>query len=110
MTAAADKVKEFKYTVDDIVTATGLQKPSIRIALRDSDFKKNGASWGWNNKTDFDDVLKFFKVRSARRPDTTPAAKKPAVAAKPTRKPKEEAKPAEAAKPTRRRAAAAPAE
>lgn len=100
----AEKTAEFKYTVDNLVTDTGLQKPSIRIGLRESDFKKTGASWGWNTKADYEAVLKFFKERSARRPDLKA---KPAPTRKAKDEPKADAPKEEGAEKPRRRKAAA---
>lgn len=80
---------------------TGLQPASIRVGLRESSFEKSGKAWGWNTKKEYDEVLAYFKERSARKPAMKAEEKAPA---KPTRSRK--AANEEAAKPTRRRKAA----
>ena len=75
-----------QFTVDDIVEATGLQPASVRVGLRESDFKKTGRQWGWNTKKDFAEVLKFFKERAAKQPDT--GKEKAATKDKPKRRSK----------------------
>lgn len=66
--AKTEAKTEFKYTVADLEEATGLKAASIRVGLRDSDFERTGRSWGWDKKTDFDAVVKYFKARADRKP------------------------------------------
>lgn len=74
------KATEPKYTVDDLVEATGLQPASVRVALRELGVEKQfGNKYGWATKTDFDQIVKSMKERSAKRITTAaPAAEKPA--------------------------------
>ena len=65
-----------QYTVKDVAEAVGLQEASVRVGLRDSDFEREGRSWTWSTKKAFDEVCKFFKDRSDRRPDLTPMSDK----------------------------------
>lgn len=65
-----------QYTVKDVAEAVGLQEASVRVGLRDSDFEREGRSWTWSTKKAFDEVCKFFKDRSDRRPDLTPKSDK----------------------------------
>lgn len=89
---------EPKYTVDSLVEASGLQPASVRVALRELGVeKKFGNKYGWDKKTEFDEVVKALKERSAKR---VAPAKKEEAPAKPAAKgkAKEEAKPAKGGK------------
>lgn len=84
-TKAAD---EPKFTVDDLVEATGLQPASVRVALRELGVEKEfGNKYGWGTKKDFDEIVKAMKERSSKRvaqPKEEEAPKK-APAKKPAR-------------------------
>ena len=71
---------EPKYTVDDLVEATGLQPASVRVALRELGVEKNfGNKYGWANQKDFNEIVKAMKERSAKRiTAAAPAEEKPA--------------------------------
>lgn len=78
--AAAD---EPKFTVNDLVEATGLQPASVRVALRELGVEKEfGNKYGWNSQKDFDTVVKAMKERSAKR---VAAPKKEEAEAKPAK-------------------------
>ena len=82
---------EPKYTVDDLVEATSLQPASVRVALRELGVEKQfGNKYGWANKTDFDQIVKAMKERSAKR-----------ITAKPAEEPKAAAKAAPAKAPAK---------
>lgn len=55
---------------------------AIRVGLRDSDFEKDGSRWGWNKKSDLDEVVKHLKARGMAAKTEKPAKEKPAKAAK----------------------------
>ena len=79
---AETKAAEPKYTVDDLVEATSLQPASVRVALRELGVEKQfGNKYGWANKTDFDQIVKAMKERSAKRITGKPA-EEPKAAAK----------------------------
>jgi len=88
------KPTEFKYGITDIEAATGLKPASIRVALRESTFKKSDRVWGWNVKAEFDEVVKYLKARSEKLPKQAAAAKAAKAAA-----PKADAKGKTADKP-----------
>ena len=71
---------EPKYTVDDLVEATGLQPASVRVALRELGVEKQfGNKYGWANQKDFNEIVKAMKERSAKRiTAAAPAEEKPA--------------------------------
>lgn len=78
----------FKYGIAEVEAATGLKPASIRVALRESSFKKSDRVWGWNTKAEFDEVVKYLKSRNERAPKAPAMAK----AAKDQSKAKAEAK------------------
>lgn len=63
--SAAAKLKEekasFKYNVDNLAEQLGIEPSSARVALRKAKIKKAGRAYGWNNKSDFEDVVKKLK-------------------------------------------------
>ena len=73
-----------KFTVNDLVDATGMVAESVRVALRGLGVKKDhGNQYGWNSKKDFDTVVKAMKERSAKRPaPADKGASKPAAKGK----------------------------
>jgi len=84
--AKEEQAAEFKYTLEEVEKETGLKPASIRAALRTSDFKRSGSSWGWNTKAEFEQVLKYFKDRTGRRPDMKAKEADKKAAAKPSKK------------------------
>lgn len=61
---------EPKYTVNDLMEATGLVGASVRVALRALGIEKNfGNKYGWSTKAEFDAVVKQMKERSTKAPD-----------------------------------------
>ena len=49
---------EFKYTIADLAKSLGIKEASARIKLRKAEVPKAGRAYGWNNKTDFEKVVK----------------------------------------------------
>ncbi len=83
----APESNEPKFSVDDLVEASGLVAASVRVALRDLSVEKNfGNKYGWDSKKDFDEVVAALKERSAKRKDKGGEAKAPAKSSKPARK------------------------
>jgi hypothetical protein len=81
--SAAARLKEekasFKYSVDQLATALGVNGSSARVMLRKYKVSKAGRAYGWNTREEFDNIVK--KLKGDKAP-AKPAAKKPAVAAK----------------------------
>ena len=64
-----EETEKATFGVPEIAEATGLQEASVRAALRDSDFEKDGKYWDFPTKTAQKEVLNFFKERSDRKPN-----------------------------------------
>ena len=83
-TSAAARLKEekasFKYSVDQLGTALGVNASSVRVLLRRHKVSKAGRAYGWNSREEFDNVVKKLKGDKAKPAAT--AAKKPAPSAK----------------------------
>ena len=60
--AKKEKAPAFKYGVDYLAEKSGLAAATVRIKLRDLKVKKEGKSYGWNNQSDADAVVKKLKT------------------------------------------------
>jgi SNF2 family DNA or RNA helicase len=59
---------EYKYTAANLAEALGLEPATVRIALRKHKVAKaNGGVYGWDKKTDFDEVVKLLKGDKAEK-------------------------------------------
>ena len=90
--AKADKKKpvppappSYKFGIAELEGATGLKPASIRVALRESTFKKADRVWGWNTKGEFDEVVKYLKNRGDKAPKAAVAGKAAKADAKPAK-------------------------
>lgn len=70
--AAAEKPK---YGVPELADALGIEPSSVRVNLRKMGVEKNGRSYGWDTKKDFDAVLKDMK--SSAKADDGDGEEKP---------------------------------
>lgn len=76
--------REFKFGVDDLAEALGLQPASVRVQLRNKGIEKAGKSYGWNSKKDLDEVIAQIKTEpkekkaSKKNADEKPAKDKKA--------------------------------
>lgn len=71
----------------ELADALGIVEASVRVALRNHDIAKNGRSYGWNSKKEFDEVV--AKLRKEPKTSDKPKAKVKAAGtqkAKPTAK------------------------
>lgn len=63
---ANDKPKSFivkhKYGIQELAAETGFVQPKVRALLRSMKIPKNGSRYGWDNKADFDPVVKQLKL------------------------------------------------
>lgn len=68
--SAAARLKEekasFKYNVDNLADALGIESASARVALRKAGIKKAGRAYGWNSKDDFEGVVRKLKGAVAK--------------------------------------------
>lgn len=82
--------EDFKYGVADVAEALDIEPASARVQLRNHNIKKAGKSYGWNSKTELEDVVKKIKAEKApakaKAEKKTAPAKKPAVAVKKVKK------------------------
>lgn len=97
--AKAEKEKEeWEYTVADLADELGIEAASVRVKLRNANVEREGRSYGWNTKKEFDAVLKQLSAKAEKADkDEKPAPKAKGKAA---------AAPAAKAKRTRAEASA----
>lgn len=63
----------FKYGVSDLAEKLDLKEASVRVKLRKNNVDKAGKSYGWNSKSDFDEVVATLR---ADKSDEKPAKEK----------------------------------
>lgn len=63
---AAKEVEDFKYGIEDVAEELGIKPASARVQLRKYNIKRAGKSYGWNSKTEVDEVVK--KLKSDEKP------------------------------------------
>lgn len=85
--------EEFKYGVDDLAAALGIENQSARVFLRKIGHKKAGRSYGWNTKAEIDALVKQFTTK----PEAPKAEKAKVEKAAPTKITKKAAPKKEAA-------------
>jgi hypothetical protein len=68
-----EKTPEFKYGVSDLAEKLDIKEASVRVQLRNKGVAKAGKSYGWNSKSDLDDVVSQLKTK-----DESPKADKKA--------------------------------
>lgn len=71
---------EYKYGVANLAEDLGILETSVRVSLRKNDIEKAKGTnvYGWNSKSDYEEVLKKLKESSAKAPAAKKAEKKPA--------------------------------
>lgn len=67
---------EFKYGVSDIAEKLGIKEASVRVQLRNKGIEKAGKSYGWDSKSDLNEVIDQLKTSTAKDDDDK-LAKKP---------------------------------
>lgn len=50
------------YGVNEIAEALGIQPASARIRLRNAEVEREGKTYGWETKKEFDEVVKGLKA------------------------------------------------
>lgn len=80
--------EEFKYGVDDVADALGIKPASARVQLRNNNIEKAGKSYGWNSKSEVEEVVKKLKGDAPKKAEkkTEKAEKKPAATVKKVKK------------------------
>lgn len=77
-----EKTEEFKYGIEDLANAMGVKPASARVQLRNNNIKKASKSYGWNSKTDLEEVVK--KIQGNTKPEKkSPTGEKKTEAKKP---------------------------
>lgn len=71
---------EFKFGVEDLAEKLDLKPASVRVQLRNKGIEKAGKSYGWNTKTELDEVAAKLKTeakadKKADKADAKPAKK-----------------------------------
>ena len=77
----AEKAPEFKYGVSDLAEKLGIEPASARVRLRNAGIEKAGKSYGWNSKSDLQEVVDQLKAEpkaKAEKPAKKDKAEKPA--------------------------------
>lgn len=67
-----------KFGMAELEKALDMSPQAIRVKLRNSSLKKNGARWGWDTKKDFDAAVKELKSSGDKAPAKKAAKKKAA--------------------------------
>lgn len=77
-----EKVKKetetFKYGVEDVAESLGIKPASARVQLRNHGIEKSGKSYGWNSKSEVEDVVKTINAGSEKKEKAEKTDKKPA--------------------------------
>lgn len=69
----AAQEREFKFGVEDIAEKLGIKPASVRVQLRNKGIEKAGKSYGWDSKSDLNEVID--QIRSNGDEDAKPAKK-----------------------------------
>jgi hypothetical protein len=56
----------FKYGVNELADALGIEPASARVSLRNKGIEKAGRAYGWNTKAELDDVVAKLKTAPAK--------------------------------------------
>ena len=75
---------EFKYGVADLAKKLGIEPASVRVQLRNKDIEKAGKSYGWNDESKFNAVVKALSAKPEKAEKTEKKASK--AEAKPAKK------------------------
>lgn len=85
----AAQEREFKFGVEDIAEKLGIKPASVRVQLRNKGIEKAGKSYGWDSKSDLNEVID--QIRS-NGDDAEKPAKKSKKADKSSKKSKKSKK------------------
>ena len=73
---------EFKYSVSDLAKKLSIEPASVRVQLRNKKVEKAGKSYGWNDESKFNAVVKLLSAK----PEKAEKTEKKADKAKSTKK------------------------
>lgn len=71
-TTKVEKAETYKYGIDALAKELGIEPASVRVRLRNAKITRTGKAYGWNSRTDFEDVVK--KLKPAKK-EAKPEAK-----------------------------------
>lgn len=87
----AAQEREFKFGVEDIAEKLGIKPASVRVQLRNKGIEKAGKSYGWDSKSELNEVID--QIKSNGDDEDKPAKKsKDKKADKPAKKSKKSRK------------------
>src|SRR4051812_49056143 len=81
----ATEAKEFKFGVADLAEKMDLEPATVRVRLRNAGVKKAGKSYGWDSKSDLNEVIEELKEaegKAAKKKSKADADEKPAKKSK----------------------------
>lgn len=70
------EAKEFKFGVSDIAEKLGIKEASVRVQLRNKGIEKAGKSYGWDSKSELNEVIDQLKTSTKDEDDDDKPAKK----------------------------------
>ena len=89
------EAETFKYGVSDLADKLGIEAATVRVRLRNANVAKAGKSYGWNTKSDLEDVIAEIqaekpakKAKADKAPKKADKADKKAGKDKPAKKAK----------------------
>lgn len=68
--------QEFKYGVQDIADKLGIKPASVRVQLRNKGIEKAGKSYGWDTKSELNEVIDQLKTSTKDEDDEDDTPKK----------------------------------
>lgn len=57
--------REFKFGVEDIAEKLGIKPASVRVQLRNKGIEKAGKSYGWDSKSELNEVIDQIRSTSS---------------------------------------------
>lgn len=85
---------EFKYGVADIADKLGIDASAVRVKLRNAGVDKAGKSYGWNTKSELNEVIEEISAKAEpKKAKTKEEAPKGKAKAKEAEKPAKKKKP-----------------
>jgi hypothetical protein len=71
----AAQEREFKFGVEDIAEKLGIKPASVRVQLRNKGIEKAGKSYGWDSKSELNEVIDQIRSNGDDDADEKPAKK-----------------------------------
>jgi hypothetical protein len=71
----AAQEREFKFGVEDIADKLGIKPASVRVQLRNKGIEKAGKSYGWDSKSELNEVIDQIRSNGDGDAEEKPAKK-----------------------------------